>query len=98
MLRLLTRTDGGRMAESGLAYFLAALQESITPKQPKRKVRVFLPAIPEQPVLPNQDYTGAVCLLHSLTELYPIYREVLVDADDMERLSAFQWRLARCGR
>ncbi|MBP3955440.1 hypothetical protein J8F10_09115 [Gemmata sp. G18] len=46
----------------------------------------------------QDDYTGAVCLLHSLTDLYPVYLEVLVDAEDLQRLSARKWHLTRCRR
>jgi hypothetical protein len=54
--------------------------------------------IPNQEDERNEDYTGAVCLLHGLTELYPVYEEVLVDADDLPYLSQFEWRIARVGK
>jgi hypothetical protein len=50
--------------------------------------------LPESPAERNDDYTGAVCLLHLLTRKYPVYEEVLVDAEDYPFLSQFEWRIA----
>ncbi|MDY3551443.1 AP2 domain-containing protein [Gemmata sp. JC717] len=60
-------------------------------------VSVVLPRITGLPATYSEDYTGAVCLLHQLTELFPTYHEVLVDADDLDRLAAHKWRLVRTG-
>lgn len=61
--------------------------------------RVAIPATcARQPPAPSDDYTGSVCLLHTLTDLFPIYEEVLVDADDFDRLTAWKWHLVRCRR
>lgn len=46
----------------------------------------------------NEDYTGSVCLLHSLTKKFPTYREVLVDIEDFEWLATIKWYLAMNGR
>src|SRR4051794_27800287 len=47
---------------------------------------------------PDEDYTGSVCLLHKLTPKTPCYEEVLVDAEDFERVKHLSWRIDRWGR
>lgn len=46
----------------------------------------------------HEDYTGSVCLLHSLTEKFPSFLEVLVDAEDLVRLSSHRWKIVRSGK
>jgi hypothetical protein len=102
------------MTETGFIYFMQALQEFNAGPKKKRKIPrslppisplnssivlpVIPPIIPYQPPPPVDDYIGSVCLLHSLTKLFPAYLEVLVDADDMERLLAHKWHLVRSGK
>ena len=75
----------------------------VPPPKPPRPVP---PSRPPRPPLPFavpaalpllETYDDAVCLLHKLTDTYPFYREILIDADDFERLSQDQWRLAAVG-
>lgn len=99
------------MAETGLHYFRIALQEMNERMERKRNPERKLPAKPPkplrvalratfapQPAPRSDDYTDSVCLLHTLTDLFPTYQEVLVDADDFERLTAWKWHLVRCSR
>lgn len=100
------------MTESGFSYFLEYLQERNSPPKPKpgpsepKCITITPKRAPKfdyaalaiaPPPQPDEDYTGSICLLHSLTELFPVYLEILVDAEDLERLSAHHWRLVRSG-
>src|SRR5258708_6661235 len=97
------------MTETGFKYFLQFMQERNAPPKPKlpkiappKRTRLtrhdFLATYQPPPPMPVEDYTGSICLLHSLTELFPTYFEVLVDAEDLERLSEHRWKLVRPGR
>ena len=86
------------MTESGFKYFIEFMQARNAPPKPKRRARrEFMLPIATPPPLPDEDYTGSVCLLHSLTELFPTYLEVLVDSEDMDILSSHRWNLVRSG-
>jgi hypothetical protein len=96
------------MADSGFKYFIEYMQARNAPPKPKSipvhtltksvPIHTVPASTPYKPPPQNEDYTGSVCLLHSLTDLFPGYLEVLVDADDMDRLSAFRWHIVRSKR
>ena len=46
----------------------------------------------------NEDYTGSVCLLHSLTKKWPAYQQVLIDVEDFEHVIRFKWNLNKQGK
>lgn len=93
-----TREKGiSPMAETGFRYFIEFMQARNAP--PKPKPRFDYLAAPASPSLfPNEDYTGAACLLHTLTHMFPVYLEVLVDAEDLERLSSHRWGIVQTAK
>lgn len=81
------------MTETGFKYFLAFMQErseQLAAKKLKkpRLSEIYAALSSPPPVSHTEDYTGSVCVLHNLTDLTPAYREVLIDADDLERVAA----------
>ena len=46
----------------------------------------------------EEDYTDAVCLLYKLTKRFPVYREVLIDAEDLEAVGCDVWYLNAAGK
>lgn len=77
---------------------LELLVEAVVVKPPLPAATGRIVAQPAPAPDDDEDYTGSVCLLHKLTQIFPFYEEVLIDAKDLQLVAEHQWIIVRIGR